>query len=601
MPPLQPPPEDDKDLSAYLEEPPAAQQGLLDETPADEELNVGPPPEERTEDAQSEPTDEHPAPEQPEAARQTEQREQEGIPGMDALREAILNANRKPEKPEPAHQEPAEPTEHPPQPAAPSEPTETTKAGPTGVGVPPPYPPQAPAAPEPTDQEEPPESQEPAVEASERPAPETTQQPPPEQPEPPMAEAIEEFVTDVEDNGLAEPPVDLAPPPTDAAEQVARGILEDAAARGASHVHLWLADDQLRLLLRLDGRLRETETFRRRLPGELTSGVLRSVRSLAGLSPARPDSPVKAGFTFQAENRRVQAHLVELPSHSGSTMVLRLSSLAAASPNLAALGLSEKQEATLRSMLASRAGVVLLAGRPGESLSDAREAIVGQLTCARRHVAATEPVGRARVTPLPSAGTLSDALEWAAEIDADAIELRSLDDPSAARAAIEAAADRLIVSRVTAGDLAEAMDSLLAGGVSAGRLAGLLVGVVAMRSARRLCLFCRREVSRAEADLTPLGALAREVSFPVWEATGCSECSQTGYRGVTHMVSLLPAKRALATELRRNPDMDTLDHVVRAAGGAPLREDALRLLRAGYTTPAEAATALLDRPGDPLV
>ncbi len=568
LPPLQPPPDDEDDLSAYLEEPPPAAEGVLDQPLAEDEIDPGPatrqPETPATEDL-AEQVEDHLEEDQDHALPEDlpDEPETEGIPGIDSLREAILKSARDQSRT-------LDPAENPP-PADEA----TRSATETGPSVPPPYPAEVDGPDEADLVEDRPAVEEHAHEA----------------PSQPSEEPIEEPAHEPRD----EPPMDLSAPPSDAAEQVARGILTDAIARGASHVHLWLEGEQLRLLWRIDSVLHEIETFRRRLPGALTSGVLRAMRSLAGLPASRPEAPLRASFTFEADAHRVRARLVELPSESGSAMAIELCSLTAANHTIATLGLADAHQLTLRSLLDSPAGLVVLASPPGHRITDVRDAVIGHLVALGRHIAAPAPMRIAGVTLLPP----EDSLKWAGDVDADAIALRSLDDVNLA-AVCEAATGRLIVSHVTAGDAAEAIDTLLASGAGAGRLASVLRGVFAVRSLRRLCLFCREQLSPSEADLTPLGPLAREVSFPVWQAAGCRECSQSGYRGTTHLAGPLVVTRAMAAETRRDPDLRTLDLAARAAGLASLHEDALRVLREGASTPTQLARALRTRPGETL-
>ncbi len=570
MPPLQPPPEDENDLSAYLEQPPTAE-GMLDQPSAEDELDPGPAPQ-AMETPMADELPDQAEEDLPEAVEDSLPQEPPhgpeagDIPGIDSLREAILKSARDQSSPP----EPRQP--------APTSDAPTRSATQTRPGVPPPYP----TEPEPDEldlTEDQPPSDEPSPVA-----------PPP----PPTAEPIEEPVEKPRDQRDGHP-VDLSAPPSDAAEQVARAILTDAIARGASHVHLWLEGEQLRLLWRMDGVLHETETFGRRLPGELTSGVLRAMRSLAGLPASRPEAPLRASFTFEADAQRVRARLVELPSQSGSAMAIELRSLTAPTHTIATLGLSDAHEATLRSLLDSPAGLVVLVSPPGHRIADVRDAVIGHLVGSGRHTATPGAMRVAGVTQLST----DDPLKWAGDVDADAIALRSLDDVDVA-AVCESATGRLIVSHVTAGDAPEAIDALLAGGAGAGRLAGVLGGVFALRSLGRLCLFCREQLSPSDADLTPLGPLAREVSFPVWRAVGCRECCQSGYRGTTHLSAPLVVTRAMAAEMRRDPDLRTLDLAARAAGLASLHEDALRVLREGASTPTQLARALRSRPGETL-
>jgi general secretion pathway protein E len=68
---------------------------------------------------------------------------------------------------------------------------------------------------------------------------------------------------------------------------------------------------------------------------------------------------------------------------------------------------------------------------------------------------------------------------------------------------------------------------------------------------------------------------------------GCSECRGTGYRGRTGIYELLVMTDEIRAELARRRGAGELRALAVGAGMRTLRDDGLRLVREGVTTPEE--------------
>ncbi|MCW5557155.1 MAG: hypothetical protein KIT22_04890 [Verrucomicrobiae bacterium] len=120
-----------------------------------------------------------------------------------------------------------------------------------------------------------------------------------------------------------------------------------------------------------------------------------------------------------------------------------------------------------------------------------------------------------------------------------------------------------------------------------------LVGVLAQRLVRRLCIRCRRKISDPGA-LRGLLEHARPSSgkpLELWEAVGCPECRDSGYRGRQGLFELMvPDERFHDAVMRRAPHSE-FERLAREAGMVPLADDGWRLALDGVTTVAEVLQA----------
>jgi CheY-like chemotaxis protein len=135
------------------------------------------------------------------------------------------------------------------------------------------------------------------------------------------------------------------------------------------------------------------------------------------------------------------------------------------------------------------------------------------------------------------------------------------------------------------------------------KIASALRGVVAQRLMRRLCRACRRTATQPVPDRA-----ARYVpaGTTLYEAVGCGECAQTGYRGRFSIVEVLTVNSDIERRIGQGAAADQIAEAARRAGMRSLWESGLRHVLAGDSTldellrvtdvPMEAKAAAAEAP-----
>jgi hypothetical protein len=113
------------------------------------------------------------------------------------------------------------------------------------------------------------------------------------------------------------------------------------------------------------------------------------------------------------------------------------------------------------------------------------------------------------------------------------------------------------------------------------RFAAALKGVVAQRLLRRLCPVCRSEstdpVSERVRRWLPHG-------MTLYNAVGCAECSQTGYRGRMAVMEVLTANAETERLVSEGATADAIAESARTAGMKTLWDSGIEHVRAGETS-----------------
>jgi type II secretory ATPase GspE/PulE/Tfp pilus assembly ATPase PilB-like protein len=172
--------------------------------------------------------------------------------------------------------------------------------------------------------------------------------------------------------------------------------------------------------------------------------------------------------------------------------------------------------------------------------------------------------------------------------DPDVVLLGEMRDRETAAAANRAAlSGRLLLATLEARWPRDVIPRLLELGVETACVAEALAGVVHQRTVRTICSECRTPERPDPELLERLGCSP----FEAFRGTGCTRCRQTGYLGETVIRELLPVTVQVRRNIVRCASAEAIHDAAREGGGPSLKEDALRLARAGRTTLEEVLRA----------
>src|SRR5262249_11256786 len=139
----------------------------------------------------------------------------------------------------------------------------------------------------------------------------------------------------------------------------------------------------------------------------------------------------------------------------------------------------------------------------------------------------------------PSIGlTFANGLRSIVRQDPDVIMVGEIRDAETAEIAIQAAlTGHLVFSTLHTNDARGAVRRLLEMGVEDYLLASSLIGVLAQRLVRRVCMTCRQPASLPQEVLREMAGDGGPID--AYEGRGCEECANTGYRGRAGIYELL--------------------------------------------------------------
>jgi len=349
-------------------------------------------------------------------------------------------------------------------------------------------------------------------------------------------------------------------------------ILGRAVQKEASDIHIEGRDGEIRVRYRLDGILRTAPG----LPSGSLAAVLSRLKIMAGMDISVKRRPQDGGLTLRRGGTHLTLRVSTLPVKGGEKAVVRILDPDKAPGSLRHLGLAARDLERVRGMMRDGQGVILAAGPTGSGKSSTLFGALGELDREGRNLVTLEdPVeyrlkGANQVQVNPKAGlTFPTALRSVLRQDPDVIMVGEIRDRETAEIAMAAAVTgHLVLSTIHTVDAPGAITRLLNMGVPPYLVAGGLAGVVAQRLVRRVCMRCGGR-----------------------DAKGCDACLD-GYRGRTGVFQVLVMTDALRESVAGGGSLRTFRIVAREGGMLSLKEDALRKVAEGVTSPHEVGRVI---------
>ncbi|HOE40576.1 MAG TPA: type II secretion system ATPase GspE [Rhodoferax sp.] len=346
-------------------------------------------------------------------------------------------------------------------------------------------------------------------------------------------------------------------------------LLTQAARDGASDIHIEPYERHSSVRFRVDGTLREVVQPNRALHAALISRL----KIMAELDIAERRLPQDGRISLRIGTRAVDVRVSTLPSAHGERAVLRLLDKSEGRLSLEALGMQGEVLRRFEKLVAQPHGIVLVTGPTGSGKTTTLYAALSRLDASRNNIMTVEDpieyelpgVGQTQVNPKIELD-FAKALRAILRQDPDIIMIGEIRDFETAQIAIQASlTGHLVLATLHTNDAASAVTRLTDMGVEPFLLSSSLLGVLAQRLLRKLCVQCQHK------------------QRPV----GCPHCGQTGYSGRSGVFELLVTDDAIRAQIHNRAAEADIRHAAQASGMVLMREDGERLVQLGLTSREE--------------
>ena len=366
-------------------------------------------------------------------------------------------------------------------------------------------------------------------------------------------------------------------------------LLADATLRGASDIHFEPEPRFLRIRYRIDGVLRQVRALHLRY----WSPMAVRLKVMAGMNIAETRAPQDGRVSLSISGRVVDFRAAAQPTIHGENMVLRILDRKRGIVPIDGLGLSEEQLSQIQLMLARPEGNLLVTGPTSSGKTTTLYSLLGHINKEGVNIMTLEdpveyPMPMIRQTSV-SDGAKIDFAEGIRSLmrqDPDIIMVGEVRDTETAQMAFRAAmTGHQVFSTLHTNSAMRAIARLIDMGITPEVMTGNIIGIVAQRLVRTLCVACKEPCAPSPIEAQLLG-LSVDTKRParLFAPVGCPECDHTGYRGRRSLMELLRFDTELDDLVARRASLKTMTEHLLSRGFVSLAADGLRRVREGETT-----------------
>jgi general secretion pathway protein E len=366
--------------------------------------------------------------------------------------------------------------------------------------------------------------------------------------------------------------------------RIVNQMISRALESRASDIHIEPYESELKIRYRIDGILHDMESP----PRQMKSAIISRFKILAQLNIAERRLPQDGRFKVKVAGKDVDLRISTIPTLYGESVVIRLLERSQIFTDLQSLGFPDDTHQRFSDMITKPHGMVLVTGPTGSGKTTTLYGALQKINDPGKKIITVEdPVeyelaGINQIQVKPQIGlTFANGLRSIVRQDPDIIMIGEIRDFETAEIAVQAAlTGHLVLSTLHTNDSAGAISRLLEMGVQDYLLASSLLGVLAQRLVRRLCMNCRKEVpfegTKVEGWVDPPDT--------VWGPTGCEACSGTGYIGRIGIYELLRISPAVSKLIVEHTDAGSIRSFALTQGLSLLKQDGWQKARDGVTT-----------------
>ncbi|NQY73785.1 MAG: type II/IV secretion system protein [Candidatus Margulisbacteria bacterium] len=295
-------------------------------------------------------------------------------------------------------------------------------------------------------------------------------------------------------------------------------IITDAITKGISDIHFDPKNPEMRVRYRMDGILHDAMT----IPHHLEVQLISRIKLISNMDITEKMKPQDGQLSYKIQDKSYDIRVSCLPIVGGEKVVMRILDKSNLGLDLKDLGFVDDEIKTLLTMIKKPYGMILVTGPTGSGKITTLYSLLNQMNTITDNIMTIEDPVEYRLEGINQAQvnqkagiTFASALRSFLRQDPNVILVGEIRDKETAEIAIQAAlTGHLVISTLHTNDAPSAVNRLIDMGVEPFLIASTIIGILAQRLLRTICVKCKGK--------------------------GCPQCFDIGMKGRTGIYEILP-------------------------------------------------------------
>ncbi|MGA2445840.1 MAG: GspE/PulE family protein [Opitutaceae bacterium] len=372
--------------------------------------------------------------------------------------------------------------------------------------------------------------------------------------------------------------------------QVLDAIIYYAMRERATDIHIEPHELQSRIRYRVDGMLRETLSFSRKLHRALICRL----KVLCNINITESRFPQDGRFTMPVGASTTYFRVSIIPTLFGEKAVVRILATSGRKTMLTLdkMMMSQVILQPFRRLIQNPNGIIFVTGPTGVGKTTTLYAALQEINKPDINISTIEDPVEIQLAGVTQSQVnahidlkFSTILRALLRQDPDIILIGEIRDLETAKIATEAAlTGHLVFATLHTNTAAQAIVRLMEIGVEPYMVAPSIIGVLAQRLAARICEHCKEAYTPSPETLRRyfVDEGLSEVQF--YRGRGCPKCRGTGYKGRIAFHELVLITEEIRTLISEHRSAQEITRAAAKVGYRPLRYDGLKKVLLGLTT-----------------
>lgn len=391
-------------------------------------------------------------------------------------------------------------------------------------------------------------------------------------------------------------------------------LLADAFTNWVGRIAIDCNSQAVSIRYQIDGIWRDMPALDRQT-GDYMVAVLKQI---AGLDYRTRDRVQKGKFKAELYFKKFECHVRCEPVPTGERIEILIDLPRPEPDTLIDMGMREKSFEQFRQFFSNKSGLIVAATLPGDGASTLWRGVKSAGDRFMSDYVTLEPEGQTEPEVInvnsvtyPADKPFEEALNHLLLREPDAVFLPKLKDGKLLHTALKLATkyQRLIVAQIEANSAADAIYRLMLMGMKPDEINQMLIGVIASRTARRLCDNCKQPYEPDPATLARLGIPAGRVrqffapfdpqQFAEVDKNGntilpppCEHCQGVGYFGRLGLFELIPNNDQVKRLIAGQRPLAEMQELLRRSQIRSFREEGIAAIALGQTSIEEIQRVL---------